>query len=355
MDEWSDIRGLRRPDAFAASLPFIGPRPLIACHHDADGLSAGVIMMKALQQAGCVCEVRIVGKGENAYSAGFAAELEQRRASSKISGLVLADLGVSRPLPVADLPTIIIDHHVPTEVPNDAMVISGVHDDPIPTSSLLAYRAASALVDARSMLWLAAIGIIGDMAENSSFEEMEAARSYGITALRKLASLVNAPRRSASGDATPAFQLLAKADGPKHALSSELPETAILVAAQGEVRRETELARKAAPKVVGEVALIQFSSPCQVHPVIAQTWSRRLKTSIVIAANTGYREGWVHFAARSTQDVDLPAFLDRLRPPGADENYGRGHRGASGGALRLPDWNHFIHDLGFALGTGSKA
>lgn len=347
MEDAKHILGVQAPPVFSEALPLVGLRPLIACHHDADGLSAGVIVMKALHAAGLSPHVRIVGKGENAYSAAFAAELQQRSSSGEISGLILTDLGVSSNLPLPDLPTIIIDHHSPTGIPDGAVVITGFHDNPVPTSSLLAYRAASALSDTRSMLWLAAVGIIGDMAESSGFEEMEAAKTYGVTALRKVASLINAPRRSASGDASPAFNLLAKADGPKQVLSGELPETAILLAAQEEVRRETELARKAAPKIVGGTAIIRFSSPCQIHPVIAQTWSRRLKASVVIAANIGYRPGWVHFAARSADDIDLLAFLDRVRPPGADENYGRGHRNASGGALRLGDWNHFVRGLGF--------
>ena len=347
MEHAQQSRRIRSPEVFPEVLPMIGQRPLIACHHDADGLSAGVILTKTLQRAGLEPQVRIVGKGEIAYSAEFAAEVARQCEEDRISGLILADLGVSAALPSSSLPTIIVDHHVPTGIPGGAVVISGIEDYPVPTSSLLSYRSASALADAQDMLWLAAVGIIGDMGENSGFKEMEAARAYGITALRKAASLVNAPRRSASGDATPAFNLLIKADGPKQVLSGEYPETALLLAAQDEVRRETDLARKAGPKIVGDVAIVRFSSRCQVHPIIAQTWSRLLRTPVVIAANTGYRDGWVHFAARSAHDADLLGFLESVRPPGADENYGKGHRGASGGALRLEDWNSFVKALGF--------
>ena len=95
------------------------------------------------------------------------------------------------------------------------------------------------------------------------------------------------------------------------------------------------------------VALIRFHSPCQIHPLVAQAWRGRLKDDIVLAANTGYRPGWVHFAARSARDVDLIRFLAERRPPGADENYGSGHAQATGGALRPDDWNHFVSGLGF--------
>jgi hypothetical protein len=121
----------------------------------------------------------------------------------------------------------------------------------------------------------------------------------------------------------------------------------LVEAAREAVRAEVEKARKAAPKIVGPVAIVPIDSACQIHPLIAQTWSGRLKAPIVMAANFGYRPGWVHFAARTGQDADIPAFLAGVRPPGADEQYGKGHRLASGGALRVADWNIFVRTLGF--------
>ncbi len=96
------------------------------------------------------------------------------------------------------------------------------------------------------------------------------------------------------------------------------------------------------------MALILFSSAAQIHPLIAQQWRGRLKGEIVLAANTGYRPGWVHFAVRSADNRDLIAFLADHRPPGADDNYGNGHRQATGGALRPTDWNAFVEGLGFS-------
>ena len=97
----------------------------------------------------------------------------------------------------------------------------------------------------------------------------------------------------------------------------------------------------------GEVALIRFSSPAQVHPLIAQQWRGRLKDHVVLAANTEYRPGWVHFAVRGRRDRDLVVFLAAHRPPGADDACGNGHRQATGGALRPAAWNAFIRGLGF--------
>lgn len=336
---------IQRPSDFPAAIQAFGPGPLVVCHNDADGLSAGAILVKALERSGFACRTRILGKGENAYSEEFRDELGRQA----MGGLVIADLGVAAVLPRPGVPTILVDHHVPTGLPRGATVVTGIRDDPIPTSSLLAYRCAKTLGQADGLLWLAALGIIGDMAETDAFPEWPEARAaYGVTALRKAASLVNAPRRSAAGDASAAFALLMKAGGPKPVLSGEHPETAALLAAKEEVKRELELARKVGPKLAGPVALVRFHSPCQIHPLVAQAWRGRLADRIVIAANTGYRPGWVHFAARTALDLDLLEFLASVRPPGAGEQYGNGHRSASGGALLHADWNHFVRSLGFA-------
>jgi len=340
----SVFSGMGRPEDFGEAARALGPSPLVVCHNDADGLSAGAILLKTLERLGMPAASRIVGKGENAYSDAFADELRER----EFSGLVVTDLGVSSRLPDLGRPVVLIDHHVPTGIPASACVITGIEDTPIPTSSLLSYRCAKATgVSTDDLLWLAAVGLIGDMADEDGFPEMEEARRLGITALRKAVSLVNAPRRTASGDASAALALLLKADGAKAVLSGEHAETAELLAAKEEVKTALDAARKIGPKVSPHVALIPFSSPCQIHPLVAQAWRGRIKDRIVIAANSGYREGWVHFAARTGEDRDLIAFLAEHRPEGAGEEYGNGHRLASGGALRLPAWNLFVHSIGF--------
>jgi single-stranded-DNA-specific exonuclease len=67
----------------------------------------------------------------------------------------------------------------------------------------------------------------------------------------------------------------------------------------------------------------------------------------VIAANKGYRPGWVHFSARSATGIDLVEVLRERAPTGADENYGSGHEQATGGTLRPAAWNEFVTTLGF--------
>lgn len=319
-------------------------KPLILGHFDADGLSAIAILARAFERFGRGADVRVIGRGENPWSPPMRDWLAQQAPG----GLVVADLGVRDGELAPDIATIIIDHHVPTGVPGSATVISGHGLSPEPSSSLLAYWCAAALGPADDLLWLAALGLIGDMAEGAGFPEMaEAQRLYGKTALREAVSLINAPRRAAAADATPALALLMKGNGPKDVTSGNYPETEDLLAAKAEVRDALDVAKRIGPEVRGDVALIRFASPCQIHPLVAQQWRGRLKDKIVLAANSGYRPGWIHFAARTAGETNLIQFLRRHRPGGADENYGSGHVKATGGALRPADWNEFVAGLGF--------
>jgi len=341
----ADPRAAARGAMADALTRFDRDRPvLVAGHFDADGLAATAILVRALRAAGRRAEARIVGKAETPWDEPFRSGL----ADARPGGLIVTDLGTRLEPVLPGCPTVIVDHHVPTGMADGTTVISGNGLSPEPTSALLAWWAAGALGDVGDLRWLAALGLIGDMAEETGFPELvEAQARWGKTALRDATALVNAPRRTAAADASPALALLMTGDGPKAITKIDSPERQALLDARAEVREAVEAARRVAPRVAGDVALIRFHSGCQIHPLIAQQWRGRLKDKIVLAANTGYRPGWVHFAARSATGRDLIAFLAEHRPSGADGRYGNGHAQATGGALRLADWNRFVADIGF--------
>lgn len=341
----TDVR-IAAARAFAEALgAFDRARPvLVLGHFDADGLAATAILVRALRAAGWDARPRITGKGETPWDAPLRTEL----ARAMPGGLIVTDLGTRAEPVAAGVPTVVIDHHVPTGTPAGAMLISGNGLSPEPTSALLAWWCAHALGDVDDLLWLAALGLIGDMADPAGFPELAAAQArWGKTALKDAVALVNAPRRTAAADATPALNLLMRSHGPKAITREDSRDRDALLAAKQEVRLAIEAARRLPPQVRGDVALIPFASPCQIHPLIAQHWRGRLRDKVVLAANRGYREGWVHFAARSASGRDLIRFLAEHRPPGADGRYGAGHVQATGGALRPADWNAFITGLGF--------
>ena len=318
-------------------------RIVVLSHFDADGLAASAVLVRALRRADWIAEPLVIGKTGSPWEV----DTRDRIVALDPAGLIVADLG-TRPEPILPgCPTLVIDHHVPTGEPQAAITISGNGLDPEPTTALLAWWAAGALGDQSDLLWLAAIGLIGDMADGLGFPELDRAQArWGKTALRDATSLINAPRRTAAADAGPALRLLLEADGPKQITKGDTPDALALHAAKAEVRAAMDEGKRVPPLVAGDVALIRLDSPCQIHPLIAQQWRGRLKDKVVIAANRGYRPGWVHFAARSASGRDLIAFLAEHRPAGADGRYGNGHAQATGGALPVAMWNTFIAGLG---------
>jgi single-stranded-DNA-specific exonuclease len=327
---------------WGAALARFGPGAvLVLSHDDADGLSSAALLLRALARAGREAVPRLVGRFESAWNGPLAPDAP---GSDGWGGVVIADLGLGERLPHPGVPTLVIDHHVPRGAGGGATVISGAGLDPSPNTSLLVHRAVGAPPEEG---WITALGIIGDNNEAAGFPEMAEARArFRVTHLRDAAALVNAPRRSARPDARPALELILKSDGPADLLSGRHPETAILQAAREEVKGESERARKVAPLVSGNVALLRLHSACQVHPLAAQSWARRLQPKVVIAANTGFRPGYVHFAARGGAR-DLVQFFRERAPEGAGDSYGGGHPGASGGALPVAVWDPFIRALGF--------
>ena len=277
---------------FARAVAGFGPgAPLILTHNDADGLSSGALLARALTRAGRTPEVRVLGRGETPWSDAMAAELAERAPA----GLIVADLGLRPGAIRPGTPTVVIDHHVPTGDAGDATVITGFGMDPVPTTSLLAWWCAAGLGPADDLLWLAAIGLIGDLGDKAPFPALaEARKRYGATALREAVSLLNAPRRAGHRRRrAPRIALLMKADSPKDVISGAASRRPPLLH-RGTGRGEGWRWRRRAgshPGCSKPVALIRLHSPCQIHPLVAQSWKTRLKDSIVMAANTGYRPG----------------------------------------------------------------
>ncbi len=353
--------------AFLHSLPHsLATRIHILTDSDADGLPAAAILVRALRLAGyntVSAEVRL--KTESAWTP---AVLDRLRARDP-EALLILDLG-SRPEELLPgIPTLLLDHHKPLGTPPGATLITAYRETgpgedakKIPTTGLMAHRCAEALIpdQAESLLWLAAISLLSDLGDKAPFPELAAAKKlFGGGALRDLTSLLNAPRRSATGDASAALALLFLANSPKQALKD--PDPALsdlrnqLLAAKAEVGEALALARKLPPRfstavreeLGADLVAIRMDTPCQVHPLVAQQWRARFPRSVIFGVNTGFRPGWVHFSGRAPAGVNLIGFLHAYRPPEADSAYGSGHDQASGGALPTEVWNRFAQSLGF--------
>jgi single-stranded-DNA-specific exonuclease len=290
-------------------------------HTDADGLAAGAIALRARgEPAGAAV---LLPRGETPFGCG----------GLPPGPLAILDWGV-RPLCREG---VLVDHHAFEGEPRCPLVVSSYGEAPeVPTAPLMRRLFPEAPA------WLAAIGAVGDVGDAAwALPECEGAAPK--TAIRKLVSLVNAPRRLPDGPVRTALELLVEYDDPRAALHD--PRVAELEEAKATWRAELDRVVRTAPAMVGErVALLRFASPAQVHPLVATTWARRLAPRVVLAANDGYlAPGVVNFAVRGGEG-DLRAFL-RAALPDADGEFAHGHPRATGGSLTEADFARLLDAL----------
>lgn len=290
-------------------------------HTDADGLAAGAI---ALRERGEDASAAVLlGRGQTPWGPG---------APLPNGPVAVLDWGVRE----LDRPGVLVDHHMPESGPrDDQVVVSSYGEQPeVPTAPLM----RRVLPDAPA--WLAAVGAVGDLGQPG----LALAECAGAprTAVKRLATLVNAPRRLPAGPVRTALALLVEHDSPADALLD--PRIAELEEAKLEWKAEFDRAVRTAPLVGERVAVIRFSSPCQVHPLVAQTWSRRLAPRPVVAANDGYLPGRVNFSVRGGEGSLLRLLRSAL--PGQAGEFAHGHDRATGGSLSPADFERLLAALG---------
>lgn len=290
-------------------------------HTDADGLAAGALVLRA--------------RGEPAAAAVL---LEPHQspwgpdADLPAGTAALLDWGVRAPAPAG----VIVDHHVPEGQPGpDTLVLSAHGEEPETPTAPLVRR----VLDDQPA-WLAAVGAAGDLGRPGL--DLPECQGAPRTAVMKLVPLVNAPRRVRGGPVRTALELLVEATDPKAALAD--PRIARLEDARRQWRAAFERAVRTAPAVGPRVAVLRFDEPCQVHPLVATAWARRLAPRPVLAANAGWIDGRVNFSLRGGDGADLRALLREAAPDLADR-IGFGHRAATGGSLPPADFDRLLTAL----------
>lgn len=328
-----------RFQAFLRELP--NGKAVVLADGDVDGLGAACVVWDALGDREKL--FLTPPKGRNAFGDEAAALV----AAENPASLFVLDLGVS-PRRISNVPTLILDHHHPRGEPEGAVVLSGYGMEPVPTSSLLAWKVAGTEGNA----WKANVGNQGDM--GPSDPELDDQRAGGTKRAFDMAkSLLNSAKRSSDPDrAVPAaFRLLVAAKSPKEVVEATGEDAETVRFFQDEVKRELNEAKKAGPKFSkGEpVALVRFSSPARVHPLIAQSWRGRLPKYAIMAANDGYVPGRTNFSMRGNAGIDLLDMLARHgKALGIDEpEYGHGHHAATGGSLPTETFERLLASMGF--------
>jgi single-stranded-DNA-specific exonuclease len=315
MTQSSSVSGLERARERLISVDLVVP------HTDADGLAAGAIALRA--RAEVAAKAVILERGQTPFGP---------RPPLPEGSVAVLDWGIRELF----RPGLIVDHHVPEAQPStDQVVVSGHAEEPETSTAALMRR-----ICPEAPAWLAAVGAGGDLGDAAWALPECAGVSKGI--VRRLIPFINAPRRVPAGPVRLALELLTEHDSPAGILADER----IDVLREARVRWKSEYTRvlRTAPRVSGDVALIRFASRCQIHPLIATAWARRLRPRAVIAANDGYLIGRVNFAVRGGSG-DLRSLLRNALPDATGE-FAHGHPRASGGSLAPSDFDRLMRALG---------
>lgn len=319
-------------------------RTVLACDRDVDGLSAAVLVRRALARLGASAAMVLpASKGEHVHRDALRARI---RALSPES-LVVLDMG-SRGEPILPgLPTLLIDHHQPSGFPPGAVVVSGYGHEPVASTSLLALELVRPLVPADDLAWLGLLGTVADLGSPAAFPSLAAvAGRHGRGAVAESVALLNAARRAEDHDVALALEVLERAPGPEAIAQGAIAGVEGLRRARVAVQAELGRWARTPPRVRGRFAVFRISSRAQIHPLLAVRWKGRLKKQIVLVANDGYIPGRVNFAMRTQLPVNLVELLRAVPLGEVDGEWGHGHPAATGGSLPPPAFECLLVSLG---------
>ncbi len=284
----------------------------IVCHDDADGLSSGAIGLRATGRG--AADALLLERGVTPWGAD---------APLPDGPLAVLDWGI-QPL---ERPALYVDHHAleVDSVRDEQVAVCGAGADPEVSTSVLMGRLCPEVPP-----WVAAVGAVGDLGDRG-LALPESATGIVKSHVRRLATLVNSPRRVPGGPLYTALELLVEADTPKAALAD--PRIADLEEAKAWWRTEFERVVRTAPVFGDRVAVLEFATPAHVHALVAMQWSRTLRPRPVLAANHGFLDGHVNFSMRCADPTsDLRAILRAALPDQGGE-FAHGHPQATGGSL----------------------
>jgi single-stranded-DNA-specific exonuclease len=331
-------------DQLKAFLEDLGDNAAILSHGDADGLCSAAILKRFLAARGLAVEHLYPAKGENAFTPATMT----RVAAVKPSSLFVLDLGVSGREIAGGVPTVFIDHHRPSGIPEKAVVLTSYGEDPAPPSCHITYDLLSRMMPLEHLIWIWAVGAGADLGTEFVFDHGgEAVRHLKKTDIVDAEVLLNSAKRSSQYDIDTSIDLLDEAGGLGDLVNRETARVRVLDEYRAEVNREVRRCRHERPHFSWKAAVIPFESPCEIQGLIAETWKRQLENYLVLAVNFGYIGGKVAYAARTALDVSAIDFMESLKPAGYTDPVVWGHDKAAGGVVDIDLWQQLAGRMGF--------
>lgn len=319
-------------------------RLVIACDRDVDGLSAAVVLRRCLLRLDARdVTVLPARKGEHVHTDAMRARIRELAPRA----LAVVDMGSRAGAIIPALPTLVVDHHQPSGVPDGALLVSAYGHEPVASTSLLAYELAAPLADIAELDWLALLGTVADLGADAPFPAMKAAlRRHGRAHVTEAVALLNAARRAQDADVATALAVLEAAPGPAAIARGEVAGIEALRRCRAEVQAELARCGRTAPQLrAAHLAVIRISSPAQIHPLLAVRWMRRLSRQVVLVANDGYLPGRVNFAMRTRLPVNVVDWLRSIPLGSVEGEWAHGHPAATGGSLPPPDFERLLDEL----------
>lgn len=314
---------------------------LILTHVDSDGVSSGAILYKILYSLNFKnFNVIFPNKGENGYSEGVKKRLKEYNPDI----LFILDLGSYETQFDNIKKIILIDHHKPEGVPYNGVLFSSFPPPPYISTSYLAF-----LIFYFSKLnpkdYIGLLGEVGDYGIDIDAPLIqELFKKYKKKDISYISSLINSARRVKEFDIELSFKYLIESENFSDLLSDSSYKKK-LEEYKEVIKEDIDKWKRAKPKFIKKIAIIEINSPNLIHPVIAQIWKNILDKYIVICANFGYIENKVSFSMRTSLNISLLEFLRNFLEPSIEEDLGFGHERATGGIVSIEKWNEFINKV----------
>lgn len=328
-------------------------RVQILCHTDSDGLCSAVIMHKALERLGLSpLDIIYPEKGENIYGEdGIGSPMREKLKKINPDALIILDLGISENIIPKDVPTLFIDHHYVYSMPKNAVCISSYEDKNARPASLLTYDLCHSICDVKDLGHLAVIGTIGDLGADNPFGIISHIHEdYSMAEIKDLGVLINSAKRSSEYDIAAALKMIMELRDPLQLKNKELPEIELLRRYRNEVNIECKKAKHIAPVFKWRVALISFSSACDIGGLLASMWAHKLQNYVIITVNFGYIPGKAEFIIKTNTKIDVVKFMESVKPESISYPIAFGHKTGAGGIVDLKLWKQIADNMGYREG-----